>query len=754
MATEEDYRLLVEECPDMLCIASIDGYFLFINKTWRSVLGYDLDDLKSKPFMDFVHKDDIAPTSDLMVDLARESSECVLFQNRYRKADGTYVWLAWGAKNIDGKIYAFAKDVTELKTHELFLSDIQKQASIGAWTLDVKTLETSWTEQTYRIHEVELGTPTNTEKGIEFYHPDDRGRIRKYVYDAIAKKQPYDDIFRFITAKGRHIWVRATGGPVLNSKGEVTHLQGTFQDIDTYQSLVTAHQKLEYDSQYFINNSPAMIYQFQLDPDGKMFFPYVSSKAFDIYQIEAQEFKKHPSIMLDMTHPDDQESLRQKILTSAEQMEAFEWSGRIITSMGETRWIKAQSLPRREPGGAILWHGHVMDITNEKRLELELLEQQKSLEHQSRLASIGELAAGVGHEINNPLAVVMGYVHILKEQIKCLDQESREKILPILSRQEAACDRMANIVRGLKALSSPVSHESECCDIALSMHSCLEFAEEIHGKDILRFQDQELKAEMWVKLSNAKVHQVLTNLINNAMDAVHNQADKSITVAIHAADSRFVEIRVTDNGPGIPESIQDKVFQSFFTTKNVGKGTGLGLSIVHKIIHDSGGRVSFTSSPAGTSFLVHIPKVELMSEPAREPAEDFAGRSGPTLRILVVDDEEDLLDIIKTDLETAGQHVITAISAEDALSILKERSFDWVISDIKMPGMSGPDLFVAMNTLSHLENTKRAFMTGGVIGMETQSLMEAPYYASKVLPKPFHIQDFLMLIGISKPQSY
>ena len=205
------YRQFFEMSLDMLCLAGTDGYFKKLSPTWSQVLGWTEKELLSRPFVEFVHPDDVQSTIAAASQLGQQE-DVVRFTNRYRCKDGSYLWLEWNSKaSADGHIYAVARDITKNKHQAQLLEDLQQLAGIGAWEVDLKTMCCLWSNETYRIHEVPVGTPVDVSDGISFYAPEFQPIIQTAVEKAIATGEPWDIEARFFTAKKNELWVRAIG---------------------------------------------------------------------------------------------------------------------------------------------------------------------------------------------------------------------------------------------------------------------------------------------------------------------------------------------------------------------------------------------------------------------------------------------------------------------------------------------------------------------------------------------------------------
>lgn len=226
---------------------------------------------------------------------------------------------------------------------------------------------------------------------------------------------------------------------------------------------------------------------------------------------------------------------------------------------------------------------------------------------QSKMTVLGEMAAGIAHEINNPMAIIKGHVQLLSLDTK-RGQVSPEKVVTILEKIDHTVDRVVKIIRGLKTFTrdgskDPYKPENVSTLIEDTLSMC---QQKIRNAEIeLRVQlDPQAGA---IECRSTQIEQVLLNLISNAMDAVESLPQKWIRIETRASDSD-VEIRIIDSGAGIPAPIREKILQPFFTTKPPGKGTGLGLSISFGIIKDHLGHIDIDAQAPNTTFVIRLPK--------------------------------------------------------------------------------------------------------------------------------------------------
>jgi PAS domain S-box-containing protein len=231
---EEEFAQIFSMSLDMICIADIDtATFLKVNPAFTDTLGFSEQELLDRSFIEFIHPDDAEPTRTVIENKLSKGTKVINFENRYRCKDGSYRWLSWVSHPTPekGVTYAVARDITDRKNTEAELEESKamleatgRLARVGGWELDAATLEVKWTEETYRIHEVPLGYRPPLDGAVNFFHPEDRDRLRRAIQLALDKGEPYDMEVRFVTAKGRHLWTHAV--PAGDKGRQDHHAQG------------------------------------------------------------------------------------------------------------------------------------------------------------------------------------------------------------------------------------------------------------------------------------------------------------------------------------------------------------------------------------------------------------------------------------------------------------------------------------------------------------------------------------------------
>jgi PAS domain S-box-containing protein len=359
-----------------------------------------------------------------------------------------------------------------------------------------------------------------------------------------------------------------------------------------------------------------------------------------------------------------------------------------------------------EWGGRRFFQGIIRDITERRRLELQL-------QLADRMASVGTLAAGVAHEINNPLAYVLANVDYALAELGGAEHDAAE-VRRALGEARDGAVRVREIVRDLKAFSRGRDEERERVDVRRVLQSAVALAQnEIRHRARL---SMELLDVPPVLGSEHRLGQVFLNLLINAAQAIpEGAADANLVNAVTSVgDDGRVAVEITDTGVGIPEEILPRIFDPFFTTKPVGVGTGLGLSIVHGIVSGLGGEIRVRSEPGqGSIFTVLLPPAP-PEAPAAAPAPGPPARDlpGGTADVLVVDDEPLVGRAVSRILSPPHRVTLVAGGAE-ALARLSDGRYDVVLCDLMMPGMSGMDLYDRLERTRPEVARRVVFLTGG-----------------------------------------
>ena len=395
---------------------------------------------------------------------------------------------------------------------------------------------------------------------------------------------------------GLHYYVSAKF-PIFDEKGRIYATGGVSNDVSENTRLKTGLEDHKFRLDVAMEAVGFAVWDLNLVAKTLS----VDPRASEILGIKEFSFGSLAASLGKITFPEDQPLLHQEIEDSLKNQKGIKLELRIRAESHEARFVRMESKGFYGAGGEPLrFIGVVWDVTDE-------VERDKKMLHTSKMSSLGEMSAGLAHEINNPLAIIMGktqHLGMLAEANK-LDLDKVRQAVKVIDETSARIDR---IVKGLRSFGREGSNDpfvlyqaNKIVDEALSF--CME-----------RFRNRDV--ELRICLSDAcleiecrpvQISQVLLNLLNNALDATANSQERWVSLSVEYT-KESVQIRVTDSGEGIPPNIRQRIFEPFFTTKGVDKGTGLGLSIAEGIVKAHRGKIYLDEKSKQTSFVVDLPR--------------------------------------------------------------------------------------------------------------------------------------------------
>ena len=346
-------------------------------------------------------------------------------------------------------------------------------------------------------------------------------------------------------------------------------------------------------------------------------------------------------------------------------------------------WLRTIRVPLTDAAGELVGLGTFdIDITERKRAEAELQRQRDALHQGEKLAALGSLLAGVAHELNNPLSVVLGRSIMLEEDVT--EPAIREQLAAL----RTAAERCARIVRTFLSMARQRPRIRRRIAVEASVEAALEllaYGLQTAGIEVVR--DWRAGPGGVIDADEDELHQVFLNLIANARQALQEQAGQRRLWLASRVAGDWLELTVADDGPGIPAAIRARVFDPFFTTKPEGAGTGIGLAVCHGIVTAHGGSIELRERDGGGArFTLRLPLA-----PAGETAIAAGAEPATPLgaHVLVVDDEPDIVTLLADMLGREGCTVSCAGSGEEGLRALARERFDLVITDLRMAGADG-----------------------------------------------------------------
>jgi PAS domain S-box-containing protein len=770
----ERYRELIEASPDLVWLVDLSGRITFINGATRVVFGREPEDMIGELFSELVSTEDRERTITAFASVLTAAVDSVNVENAVHGKDGRLVPLLTNVRivrNAVGDVTGIAgssRDITALKeaaselerqaeeqrqlaaqldVQRARLAEAQAVAKVGSWELDLLTDTLTWSDENYRIFEIEKSAfGASYEAFLERVHPDDRALVHRTYVESLANRVAYAIDHRARLPDGRIKIVHERCQTFYDDEGRALRSVGTSQDV-TESRLAEAAL---YESRQALRGVLDSVPQ-------RVFWKDRSSVYLGCNRPFAEDMGfAQPSDVVGKTDDDatwkaSAELYRRddgEVIRSGEARLNYEEPMELAD--GRKGWLRTSKIPVRGRDGSVVGLiGTYEDITERKRLEAQH-------QHAQRLQSIGTLAAGMAHEINNPLTYVTGNIEICREWLQSAIVQLRrhidapedtrvcERVLQSLVELEEplrdatdGAERVRRLVLDIKRMAHTQDTPRAPRDLQGIVETAIKMtAHAVRHSAVLR---TSLARTALVEGAEGPLVQVFTSLLLNAADAigVGRAEANEIMVTSFTDDAGWPCVEVRDTGPGVRPEVLPQIFDPFFTTKRVGSGMGLGLSTSHSIVTSFGGRLTVESPPgSGAVFRVSFP-------PAAAAATHTAPAGQPTLlqrrgKILVIDDESAVAIAIGRMLR--DHHDVTVLTdGREALAMIAAgSSYDLIFCDLMMPNLSGVEVYLLMAETDAKQASKIVFMTGGAFTVGSQDFLDR--IGGVHITKPFTTQ--------------
>ncbi len=744
--SEDKYRKITNNANEAILVAQ-DGVLKFANPKGEELYGYSQDELASKPLTYFIHEEDKEMVRERHERLLSGEDLPQIYPFRIIDKSGNIKWvelkvtlLSWDERPA---ALCFMTDITERKQTEEALSDSEhRYREIVEGTDDLITRvddKGNFTFVNY-MAEIIFGLPPKDCIGLsafDFIHPDDKERTQKAFSGWVSNRIKSATIEnRQVSGTGdvhHMLWIsnlHYDEGGILN---EVT---GIARDITLRKQAEEALQESEGRLKRFYD---AAFEGIGITERGKILD--VNPRFTEIFGYQRDELIGMD--VMNLIAEEDRELVLRNIRSGFNK--SYEHRG--MHKDGSIRYLEVhgqQIQYRGRPAMVTAIH----DITARNRAEEALQESKRQLFQAQKMESLGTLVAGVAHEINNPINLIMFNIPLLQnvweDFLPVMDEIAvrepnrkyggltlsylRKKLDPLLSDTELAANRIAKIVESLKNFSG----QSDVADqYPMQINEAVENALKL-AQSTLRKSNVAVELELGENLpslygNKQSIEQVILNLIINAAQAIdHDQGRINIVTGLKE-EVKSIVISIADNGTGIDPSISDRIFDPFITDKQTEGGTGLGLSVTYSLVKSHGGDISFESQKGvGTTFTVCLPT---------KPIEKQA-------KILIVDDDKQIIEALTNALEKHDSYLVEAVeNGIEACILLGSYQPDLLILDINMPEMDGVEVCRTIQRDPNLSDIMVMIITGNPDDPKVKKVAELGY--TRIHPKPLDLKYFL-----------
>lgn len=572
---------------------------LFSQDGLEALLGFSKEEFLSTSMLGFLnplYEKEFKNTFEKLTDVQVEIFEFLHVNEEPR-------WLEFNIKKIDSdqvylikirNVTAYQFQLVELKTKNLRLRNILESAEVGSWDWYLRSghvhFDERWCSSLGITEKSILKNITTLENRI---HPDDREKVFKDITKCLeGEKRQFENMYRILHENGSWIWVLDKGRVTeFDTYKRPLRITGTFFDM-------TSFKDAEYLSQSIQKMAKIGAWEYNLSTGVTSW----SDEVFNIYNFPAK------TSAIPLNNINHFSLLDHEKLTELIELCKFGHAGdevfEFIDAVGKFKWVEVRAEPVFDSHGKVFKIlGTIQDISEKVVIE-EIAKNEKSKALQSaKLASLGEMSAGIAHEINNPLAMIASSAGTIMRY-----KDDSEKFARKIDTIVKATMRISKIVNGLRKFSRSSAVKEYKIHQAKNIISEALMFTEIKSNRFSTPVSFEGFSESSIYCDEIEIGQVFINLINNGIDAVKDTEERWVKVSL-LENKNEVIIQVRDSGKGIPDHVVKKLFQPFFTTKVVGEGTGLGLSIVKGILDEHKATIEVLSNDTNTCFEVRFKKV-------------------------------------------------------------------------------------------------------------------------------------------------
>src|SRR5882762_10357269 len=745
--SQQGYRDLIDSFDDVLLALTLDGQIRAVNRSFSDLVNTPFQQIIGKPLTEFV-QDMSADGSELVKRamprfMERRHWEGVV-QVRLKSQTSVFYFdcvahAMMRADKIHG-ITILARDVTALRKNEARFTELFESLQEGIYIITPEGSILDANPALVRMLGYDSKDDLLKREVAEIFVDQAERKILKEQIEHQSMLQGRE--ITLIRKDGTSIVCLNTAAAVRDNAGHIVRYQGAVMDITERREMERRlHQQQEF-ARRLVDSFPDLI----LVLDTSANYTFVSPRSKEILGFQPEEIAA-----MDFghcAHPEDMPAVHALYGDIVEGRQTFaSLEVRVRHKLGEWRRIRFNFSPLWDAKGqneGVVLSGR--DVTDLKRLEEQLIQAEK-------LAAMGQMLAGVAHELNNPLTAILGVTELLREREGTDDPTRRQ--LELTHRQAR---RAARIVQNLLEFSRPASPHKKSLDV----NSLVERTLQLHEHSLRRNNiEVEFRPEPGLPgvIGDAnQLIQVFLNLVTNAEQAIREVRDSGRIHVRLASHTNRVRVTVQDDGIGIRPEALPRIFDPFYTTKRPGGGTGLGLSICMSIIREHGGNIEAEMLPAGGSaFTVYLPAAPGQQPEAIPTPSETAVASSGALRtgahllrdraVLVLDDEESLRMLLREGLSAQGLRVDCAATTEEALAHLRRSSYDVFLCDLHLSSggfrVDGRDAACRILEAAGAQRPAVIYMTGDLVEItQGAAALGGPF----CLQKPFRISEVLALL--------
>ena len=750
-----------------MAIVSPEGRWLRVNRRLSQLLGYEAEELSRLTFQQVTHPDDLESDLELVRDLLEGRRDNYLLEKRYLRRDGEPFWGSLHVslvrrEGLPAFFVAQIEDISQrkaqeslLRSHDAIRAAVIETALDAVIIIDAQGLIREWNPAAQEIfgwtRSEALGQP-----------------LHDLIVPLELRSGHQNGMARFLTTGQSDILGRRLELPALHRDGRALmvelaviqipgvepplftgHLRDITAEKKTLEAQETQAQRLrESEARYtrIAANVPGMVYQFVRHPDGRLEFPFVSEGCREIYGLEAAQIQENAGLILDVVHPDDQSGFRESLWRSQCYLSYWEWEGRICVE-GREKWVTGASRPRLESNGAIVWDGLLTDVTERKRIEMELAEAKAEAEEANRAKS--EFLSRMSHELRTPLNAILGFGQLLElSPLAPLDAQSAAQIVRAGRHLLELINEVLDIAR-IESGQMPLSPEA--VEIAPLGREVLDLLRPLAQEAEVSLEGEGLTTcDGFVLADRQRFKQILLNLVSNAIK--YNRRGGRVWMNCAPAEGRddLIRLAVHDSGLGFSSEKRSRVFTPFdrLGAENSSvEGTGIGLSLCKHLCEAMRATIELESVEGqGSTFWLCFPRARNPILGVEPTPQNPLFENGNTLWVvLYIEDNFSNLQLVQRLFSSRpAVRLLSAMQGGIGLELARQHRPNLILLDLHLPDLNGQEVLAALQKDPQTRDIPVVILSADASPRQRQRLKDAG--ATGYLTKPFDVREFLELM--------
>lgn len=636
-----------------------------------------------------------------------------------------------------------AEAARAIEEAHLQITSVLSNLDVAVWSADIRAGSMLYVSPG---HEEIYGRPpgdfyADPDLWKKMIYEEDPDEVQRQIFHQLSTCETATVEHRIRRADGERRWVRVHVNAVRDAKGGLCRLDGTLYDVTDGKLAELAQKDSELRYSSMVGNVPGVVFQFRLDPDETISFPYLSPQSIEVFGLRPEDVKADASLLMGRVLKEDLPSMMDQMRESALNNSEFHWEGRFVEPDGRMRWFKVNSKPEPAVGGTIVWDGILFDITDAKHRQS--VEQDKQTAERSNEAK-NEFLSRMSHELRTPLNAILGFGQLLELQVE--DPKFLEMTGHMIRGGKHLLSLINEVLDISRIDSKTLEVSCEPVDVLPAVEEAVNLMKPLADERNVQLTILDPKlGSLFAKADCQRLRQVLLNLLSNAIK--YNIIGGSATVSVEEAPDDRIHISIGDTGRGIPDDMKSRVFAPFdrLGAEQAGiEGTGLGLALSKRLVEVMDGNLSMADAPGGGCiFTIDLARTaEPIVEVAALAAHSLSTQSEKV--VLYIEDNFASVSLMETLAGYTGAELRVStqgrLGFEQALGLQP----DMILLDMDLPDISGLEVLRMLKLDPRTNEIPVVIVSADASPARIRTAIQAG--AVDYITKPFEISEIMAIL--------